>query len=72
MPTFNRSRVDPQPYGKYKRFVNTLIRILFDGVNPFINHKKYSTLQKGMIKLLTRQKVYEGKITALGTQMEHK
>ena len=69
MPTFNRSRVDPQPQGRYKRFVGTLTRILFDGVNAFINHKKHSALQKGMKKLLTKQKVNEGKITALGTQM---
>ena len=50
-------------------FVSTLTRILFDGVNAFINHKKHSALQKGMKKLLTKQKVNEGKITALGTQM---
>ena len=69
MPTFNRSRVDPQPHGRYKRFVSILARILFDGVNAFLNHKKHSALQKGMRKLLTKQKVNEGKITALGTQM---
>ena len=69
MPTFNRSRVDPQPHGRYKRFVVTLARILFDEVNAFINHKKHSALQKGMKKLLTKQKVNEGKIPALGTQM---
>ena len=69
MPTFITSRVDPQPHGRYKRFVSTLARILFDGVNAFINHKKHSSLQKGMKKLLTKQKVNEGKITALGTQM---
>ena len=41
MPTFNRSRIDPQPqpHGSYKRFVSTLARILFDGVNAFINYK---------------------------------
>ena len=38
-------------------------------MNAFINHKKHSALQKGMKQLLTRQKVNEGKITALGTQM---
>ena len=69
LPTFNRSRVDPQPHGRYKRFVSTLTRILFDGVNAFINHKKHSTIQKGMTKLLTKQKVNEGTITALRTQM---
>ena len=69
MPTFNESRVDPQPHGRYKRFVGTLARILFGGVNDFIKHKKHSALQKGMKQLLTRQKVNEGKITALGTQM---
>ena len=40
MPTFNESRVDPQPLGRYRRFVSTLTRISFDGVNAFINHKK--------------------------------
>ena len=38
-------------------------------MNAFINHKKYSALQKGMKQLLTRQKVNEGKINALGTHM---
>ena len=69
MPTFNGSRVDPQPHGRYKRFVVTLPRILFGGVNAFINHRKHSALQKGMKQLLTKQKVNEGKITALGIQM---
>ena len=69
MLTFNSSRKDPQPHGRYKRFVGTLARILFGGVNAFINHKKHSALQKGMKQLLTKQKVNEGKITALGTQM---
>ena len=69
MPTFNGSRVEPQPHGRYKRFVGTLARIVFGGVNAFINHKKHSALQKGMKELLTRQKVNEGKNTALGTQM---
>ena len=69
MPTFNKSRVDPQPHGRNKRFVSTLTRILFDGVNAFINHKKHSALQKGMMKLLTNKKINEGKVTALGTQM---
>ena len=40
MPTFNGSRVEPQPHGRYKRFVGTLARIVFGGVNAFINHKK--------------------------------
>ena len=44
MPTFNSSRVDPQPHGRYKRFVSTLAKILFDGVNAFINHKKHTVL----------------------------
>ena len=69
MPTFNGSRVDPQPHGRYKRFVGTLARILFGGVNAFMNHKKDSALQKGMKQLLTKQRVNEGKITALRTQM---
>ena len=69
MTTFNKRRIGPQPHGRYKRFVSTLTRILFDGVNAFINHKKHSALQKGMKKLLTRQKINEGKITTLGTQM---
>ena len=69
MPTFNKSRVDPQPYGGYKRLVNALNRILFAGVNAFINCKKHSSLQKQMKKLLTKQKINEGKIKALGSQM---
>ena len=69
MPTFNRSRVDPQPHRRYKRLVSTLTRILFDGVNVFINNKKHLALQKGMKKLLTKQKVNEGKSTTLGKQM---
>ena len=32
MPTFNGSRINPQPHGRYKRFVGTLARILFGGV----------------------------------------
>ena len=46
IPTFNGSRVDPQPLGRYKRFVGTLARILFDGVNAFINHKKHSAFKR--------------------------
>ena len=69
MPTFNSSRVDPQPHGRYKRFVSTLAKKMFDGVNAFINHKKHSALQERMKKLLTKQKVNEGKIRALGTRM---
>ena len=38
-------------------------------MNAFVNHKKQSALQKGMKTLLARQKVTEGKITTLGTQM---
>ena len=48
MPTFNASRVDPQPHGRYKWFVGTVARILFGGGNTFIKHKKHSALQKGM------------------------
>ena len=70
MPTFNGSRADPQPHGRCKKFVGTLARIVFGGVNTFINHKKHSGLQKGMKQLLTKQKVNEGKFYALGTQME--
>ena len=44
MPTFNKRGVNPQPHGRYKRFVSTLTRIMFDGVNAFINHKKHSAL----------------------------
>ena len=72
MSTFNKSRVDSQLHGRYKRFVSTLARILLDGVNAFLNHKRHSALQKGMKKLLTKQKINEGKITALGTQMVSK
>ena len=42
MLTFNGSRVDPQPHGRYKRFVGTLARILFIGVNAFINPKTFN------------------------------
>ena len=48
MPTFNGRRVDPQPHGRYNRFVGTLARILFGGVNAFINHKKHSAIQNGI------------------------
>ena len=51
----------------YKRFVGTLARIVFGGVNVFINHKKHSALQKGMKQLLTRQKVNEGKNYCFGS-----
>ena len=68
-PKFNKSRVDPQLQGRNRKFVSTLAEILFDGGNVFGNHKKQSALQKGMKKLLARQKVSEGTITALGTQM---
>ena len=67
MPTFNKSRVDPQPHGRFRRW--TCTRILFDRVNIFINHKKHSALQKEIKKLLTKQKINESKIAALGTQM---
>ena len=60
--------VEPQPHGRYKRFAGSLPRILFGGVNAFINNKKHSALQKGMEQLLTRQKVNEGKINALGNK----
>ena len=69
MPTFNGSRVEPQSHGRNKRIVGTLARIVFGGRNAFINHKKHSALQKEMKQMLTRQKVNEGKITALGTHM---
>ena len=45
MSTFNASRVDPQPHGRYKWFVGTVARILFGGWNAFINQKKHSALQ---------------------------
>ena len=70
MPKFDKSRVGPQPYGRHKKFVSALDGILFDGVNAFVNHKKKSALQKGMKKLLAEEKVSEGRITALGTQMD--
>ena len=69
MPKFIESRADPQPCERHKRFVSTLARILFDAVNVFVNLKKHSALQKGMKKLLAKQKMNEGKITALETQM---
>ena len=40
MTKFNKSRVNPQPHGRYKICVSTLTGILFDGVNAFVNHKK--------------------------------
>ena len=55
MPTFNRSRVDPQPHGRYKRFVSTLTRILCGGLNAFINHKKHSALQKGIAQTTLKE-----------------
>ena len=69
MPKFIKSRENPQPHGRYKRFVSKHAGILFNGLNAFENHKNWSALQKGMKKLLARQKVTEGKITTLGTQM---
>ena len=54
MPTFNGSSVDPQPHGRYNRFVGTLARILLGGVNAFINHKKHLAIQNGMKQLLTK------------------
>ena len=69
MPKFNKGRVDPQPHGRYKRFVSTLTRILFDRENAFVNHKKHSALQEGMKRFLAKQKMNEVMITALGTQM---
>ena len=69
MPKSNKSKVDPQLHGSYNRFISTLAGILFDGVNAFVNHKKQPALQKGVKNLMPRQKVTEGKITALGTQM---
>ena len=69
MPKFSESRVNPQPHGRYKLFVSTHARILFNGVSAFVNHEKQSALQKGRKKLLARQKVTAGKIAALGTQM---
>ena len=47
MPKFNKSRVYPQPHGRYKIFVSILTRILFDGVNAFVNHKKAFSPSKG-------------------------
>ena len=40
MPKCIKRGVDPQPHGRDKRFVSTLARILFDGVNASVNHKK--------------------------------
>ena len=45
MPKFNKSRIDPQPHGRYKRFVSIVAGNLFDGVNALVNHKKQA-LQK--------------------------
>ena len=56
MPTFNESRVDPQPHGRYKRFASTLMRILLDGVNAFINHKKAFIPSKGNEEMVNQTK----------------
>ena len=50
-------------------FVITLTRILFDGVNAFINQKKAFSPSKGNEEIVNQTKVNEGRITALGTQM---
>ena len=42
MPTFDGSRVDPQPHGRYKRFVGTLARILFESECFFKLQKAFS------------------------------
>ena len=36
MPKFKKSRVDSQLHERYKRLVNTLAIILFNGVNAFV------------------------------------
>ena len=69
MPKLNKRRVDPQPHGRYKSFVSRPAGILFNGVYAFVNHKKQSALQKDMKKLLARQKITEGRTTAIGIQM---
>ena len=56
MPTFNKSTVDPQPYGRYKRFVSTLTKILFEGANAFVNHKKAFTPSKGNEEIVNQTK----------------
>ena len=45
-PKVNKSRVNQQPNGRYKRFVNTLAGILFDGVNASVNHKSSQPFKK--------------------------
>ena len=42
---------------KVQKIVSTLAGILFDRVNAFVNHKKPSAFQKGMKRLLAREKV---------------
>ena len=49
--------------------MSTLAGIVSDGVNAFVNHKKQSALQKGRKHLVAGQKVTEGKIIELETQM---
>ena len=56
MPTLYRSRIDPQPHGRYKRFVSTLTRILFYGVNAFISHKKAFSPSKGNEETINQTK----------------
>ena len=62
MPTFNKSRVDSQQHGRYKRFVSILTRIMFDGVHAFINNEKHSSLEKGMKKLLTKKRLMKAEL----------
>ena len=50
MPKVNKSRVVPQPHGRYKRFVSMLARILFDGVNAFVNQKKHSKGEEEIVR----------------------
>ena len=68
LPESNKTRLNPKltrpPCGRYKRFISILAGILFDGVNPSVNHKKQSALQKGMKLLPARENVTEAKLTA--------
>ena len=70
MPMLNKSRINPQPHGGFKRFVSAIAATLSEWHECFCEpQKKQSTLQKGRKKLLATQKVTEGKITAVGTQI---
>ena len=65
MPMFNKSRVDPNNMEDTKGLKVLLLEYCLIERMLFINHKKNIQLFKSrMKKLLTKQKIDEGKITA--------